>query len=118
MFKTLKGVKSAKTVMGSSSRLANSHGLSQELSKLNRLSVMNSARGFAKMELSGVQMRNPMIVTKKTLDQQVAILENQDIPKALKNSDDYVYRHMGNSDNSTRRMLKLLEVDSIEQLMD
>jgi glycine cleavage system pyridoxal-binding protein P len=44
----------------------------------------------------------------------VEILENKNIPKALKNSDDYVYRHMGNSTNSTNYMLKELGVESIE----
>ena len=66
---------------------------------------MSSVRNFAVMELSGVQLRDQMTVTKKVLDKQVAILENENIPKTLKNSDDYVYRHMGNSNHSTNKML-------------
>lgn len=40
-------------------------------------------------------------MTKSILDKQVDIQKNEKIPKELKNSDDYTYRHMGNSDQST-----------------
>ena len=45
-------------------------------------------------------------------------MKNEDVPKQLKNSDEYVYRHMGNSDMSSKKMLSFLEVENIEQLMD
>ena len=40
------------------------------------------------------------------------------IPKELKNSDDYTYRHMGNSDISTQKILTYLGYDSIDGLMN
>lgn len=52
------------------------------------------------------------------MDKQVEIQKNTDIPKELKNSDDYTYRHMGNSDPGTEKMLAFLGYDSIDSLMN
>lgn len=52
------------------------------------------------------------------MDKQVDIQKNPDIPKELKNSDDYSYRHMGNSDPGTEKMLAFLGYDSIDSLMN
>lgn len=46
------------------------------------------------------------------------IQKNPNIPKELKNSDDYTYRHMGNSDIGTEKMLSFLGYDSIDGLMN
>jgi hypothetical protein len=73
---------------------------------------------FSKMEIAGRLLNNKMIITKQLLDQQVDILKNEDIPRALKSSDYYVYRHMGNSENSTKKILEFLGVESVDELMD
>ena len=51
------------------------------------------------MQLSGLQMNNKMFITQNVLEKQVAIMKDENIPKQLKASDEYVYRHMGNSMN-------------------
>lgn len=50
------------------------------------------------MEMSSLQLNDKLFVTKSILDKQVDIQKNENIPKELKSSDDYSYRHMGNSD--------------------
>jgi len=45
-------------------------------------------------------------------------MNNMAIPKKLKLTDEYIYRHIGNSDISTNTMLEYLNVSSIEELMD
>ena len=95
------------------------NNLSYELSKINRLSTLSS-RGFAKstFDMSGIQMKHGMTVTQKVLDQQVEILNNENIPGKLKNTDEYIYRHMGNSAHSTQRALDFIGCESMDQLMD
>ena len=75
-------------------------------------------RGSSSMDMSTLQMNNKMYVAKSILDKQVEIMKTDEVPKQLKMSDEYVYRHMGNSDKSTRKMLDFLECDTIETLMD
>mmetsp|Transcript_5566 Transcript_5566/g.9553 ORF Transcript_5566/g.9553 Transcript_5566/m.9553 type:complete len:108 (+) Transcript_5566:20-343(+) len=60
---------------------------------------MNQIRqaSTSSMEMTGLQMNNKMFITKQVLDQQVSIIKNKNIPSQLKQSDEYVYRHMGNS---------------------
>lgn len=70
------------------------------------------------MDMTSIQMNNKMFVSKAILDKQIEIMKSDDIPTQLKLSDEYVYRHMGNSDKSTKEMLKYLEVESIDHLMD
>lgn len=70
------------------------------------------------MDMSAIQMNNKMFVSKAILDKQIEIMKSSDVPTQLKLSDEYVYRHMGNSDKSTKEMLKYLEVDSIDHLME
>ena len=41
-------------------------------------------------------------------------MKNPNIPDVLKSSDNYVYRHMGNSYHSTRRMLDQLGYDNVD----
>jgi len=68
--------------------------------------------------MSSLQLNNKLFVTKSILDKQVDIQKNPNIPKELKNSDDYTYRHMGNSDIGTEKMLSFLGYDSIDGLMN
>lgn len=64
------------------------------------------------MQMSSLQMNNKMFITQSILQKQVEIMKNAKIPEALKSSDNYVYRHMGNSTHSTKRMLDQLGYDS------
>ena len=66
---------------------------------------------------SSLRSKNAMYITKQVLDDQVEILKNPDIPIELKSSDTYVYRHLGNSDVSTDRMLKDMKYDSMEDFI-
>jgi hypothetical protein len=59
---------------------------------------MFSSPTYSAMEMTSLQLNNKLFVTKSILDKQVDIQKNPNIPKELKNSDDYTYRHMGNSD--------------------
>ena len=70
------------------------------------------------LELTGLQMHNKMFVTKSVLDKQVEIMKDENIPKQLKLSDEYVYRHMGNSDISSQKILDTLGVKTIDELME
>ena len=69
-------------------------------------------------EMSELQMNNRMFITKKVLDKQVEIMKNDKISDNLKQSDTFVYRHMGNSENSTRRMLDFLKFDDMDKFID
>lgn len=68
--------------------------------------------------MSELQMNNRMFITKKVLDKQVEIMKNDKISDNLKQSDTFVYRHMGNSENSTRRMLDFLKFDDMDKFID
>lgn len=63
-------------------------------------------------------MNNKMFITKKVLDKQVDIMKNDSISDNLKPTDKFVYRHIGNSDRSTRIMLDYLKFDTMEQFID
>jgi glycine cleavage system pyridoxal-binding protein P len=52
------------------------------------------------------------------LDKQVEIMKNPNISTELKMSDDYVYRHIGNSDIATQVALDFLGVKTTNELMD
>ena len=84
----------------------------------NIMSGNLQVRASSAMELSGLQMNNKMFITKSVLEKQVAIMKDENIPKTLKASDEYVYRHMGNSAGSTKKILDFLGVASVEELMD
>ena len=45
-------------------------------------------------------------------------MKNDKIPENLKQSDQFVYRHIGNSENSTRRMLDFLKYNTVEEFID
>ena len=62
-------------------------------------------------------MNNNMFITKQVLDKQVEIMKNDKIPSDLKQSDAYIYRHLGNSEHSTRKMLDFMKYDSIENFI-
>lgn len=68
--------------------------------------------------MSSLQMNNKMFVTQTVLERQVQILKNIRIPEMLKNSDNYNYRHMGNSRYSTLIMLEKLGYRTIEEFID
>jgi len=91
--------------------------LATQGSILNGHSTMRNKSGSS-MDMSAIQMNNKMFVSKAILDKQIEIMKSSDVPTQLKLSDEYVYRHMGNSDKSTKEMLKYLEVDSIDHLME
>ena len=64
-------------------------------------------------------MNNKMFITQSVLEKQVEIMKDQNIPKQLKASDEYVYRHMGNSKGNTEKtILDFLGVATVEELMD
>lgn len=91
--------------------------LATQGSIMNGHSTMRNKSGSA-MDMTALQMNNKMFVSKSILDKQIEIMKSSDVPTQLKLSDEYVYRHMGNSDKSTNKMLEYLEVDSIDQLME
>lgn len=66
----------------------------------NVFSALTMARPLNTLELSGLQMQNKMYITKSVLEKQVEILKNDKIPKSLKPSDPYVYRHLGNTEEN------------------
>jgi glycine dehydrogenase len=45
-------------------------------------------------------------------------LHNQKISASLKPSDNFIYRHLGNDSKNTNEILKTLNVNSIEELID
>jgi len=63
-------------------------------------------------------MNNKMFISKQILEKQVTNMENQKISPRLKTSDEYVYRHIGNSDESTQTALDVIGCETIDQLMD
>ena len=63
-------------------------------------------------------MNNKMFITKKVLEKQVEILKNDKIPEDLKQSDKFVYRHLGNSELGTRKMLDFMKYDTIESFIN
>lgn len=69
-------------------------------------------------DMSELQMNNRMFITQKVLQKQVDIMKNEKIPENLKQSDQFVYRHIGNSENSTRRMLDFLKYNTVEDFID
>ena len=84
----------------------------------DRNSLENSFTSILKKSVLSLKFFTKLFVTKSILDKQVDIQKNPDIPKELKNSDDYTYRHMGNSDIGTEKMLAFLGYDSIDSLMN
>jgi len=76
-----------------------------------------TTRNFSVLEMTGLQMSNKAFITKSVLEKRAEIMKNEEIPSKLKNSDDYVYRHMGNSEIATQNMLDFLGCKDIDQLM-
>jgi len=52
------------------------------------------------------------------LKQQEKIMHNKALSPRLKNSDEFVYRHIGNGQSSTAHCLKVCGVESMEELLD
>lgn len=52
------------------------------------------------------------------MEKQVEIIENHNISKRLKTSDEYIYRHIGNSEASISRMLKAIGSESLEDFIN
>jgi glycine cleavage system pyridoxal-binding protein P len=52
------------------------------------------------------------------LDKQIEILENENIPASLKQSDPYIYRHIGNSEISTYKMLETIGCKDLDELIN
>jgi len=63
-------------------------------------------------------MNNKMFVTQTVLEKQVEIMKNPRIPEMLKNQDNYVYRHMGNSRYSTQIMLEKLGYKTLDEFIE
>lgn len=96
------------------------------LAKRNSLTVLRAVRPMKMVqsryfvsasELSSLQIKNDLFIKRAILSKQVEILNNEEIPSSLKNSDDYIYRHIGNSQKSTQKMCDYIGVDSVEQLV-
>ena len=86
---------------------------------VSAMGTFNPKRSIASnpLDISGLQMNNNMFVTKQVLDKQVEIMRNEKIPNDLKQSDAYVYRHLGNSEHSTRKMLDFMKYDTIDNFI-
>jgi len=54
----------------------------------------------------------------KEFQREVEIIDNKQISPRLKTSDEYVYRHIGNSDFNTNKALKVIGVETMEELMN
>lgn len=101
------------------SSLLSSSGLkSAQVPALSLMNGMSVRHVQSSREMSELQMNNRMFITKKVLDKQVEIMKNDKISDNLKQSDKFVYRHMGNSENSTRRMLDFLKFDDMDKFID
>ena len=84
-----------------------------------QLNLIASVRNFgSNLMMSELQMNNRMFITQKVLEKQVEIMKNDQIPESLKQSDQFVYRHIGNSEQSTRRMLDFLKYDTLENFIN
>jgi len=68
--------------------------------------------------MEGMRLNNKMYITKNILDKQVEIMKNEDIPKALKPTDMYAYRHLGNSEHSTKKMLDFLGYENMDKFIN
>ena len=85
---------------------------------MNNISMRRAFSGSVLQTLAdSKQDYNRTFLNKKILDQQVELIQDDDISPQLKNSDGYVYRHIGNSEVSTQRALDFLGVSSMEELM-
>ena len=73
---------------------------------------MNQSRQFAILSTSMGSM------TKEILEEKASIINDDKISSQLKNSDTYTYRHIGNSEISSKKALNFLGVSSIDELMD
>jgi len=59
-------------------------------------------------------MKNDMYIKRAILNKQVEILNNEAIPQKLKNSDGYIYRHLGNSNHGVQKMLETIGCSSMD----
>ena len=73
---------------------------------------------YTSQELGTLQMGSKMFIDKQVLKAQVDILNNEKIPSELKASDQYIYRHIGNSEHSINKILEELKVSTVDELMD
>lgn len=81
-------------------------------------SDLNEGHYPTSLQMSSLQMNNKMFVTKTVLEKQVDIMRNPRIPEMLKNQDNYVYRHMGNSLYSTNTMLSKLGYKTLDEFIE
>lgn len=105
------------------------------MSKLGRFGIVNTGvknqiiagnmvqqRSMADSVLSQLgankQEYNRTFLTKKILEEQVSLISDDNISPQLKNSDGYVYRHIGNSETATKRALDFLGVSSMNELVE
>ena len=73
---------------------------------------------YTSSDLGNLQMGSKMFIDKQVLKAQVDILNNDKIPSQLKASDQYIYRHIGNSEHSIKKILEELKVSSVDDLMN
>lgn len=85
---------------------------------MSKLGNFNPSRtAVTSMDMSALQMNNKMFISRQVLEKQVDIMKNDKIPEDLKQSDPFVYRHLGNSEMGTRKILDFLKYDSIESFI-
>jgi glycine cleavage system pyridoxal-binding protein P len=63
-------------------------------------------------------MNNKDMIENLKFEKQVEILESKEISSQLKTSDEYVYRHIGNSQVTIDKALKTLGLNNIDELID
>lgn len=91
-----------------------------QLTGLKASSVFGSvsARGATTISNLKGQVRSSSKLSECGLEKQVEIMKNPEISTMLKMSDDFVYRHIGNSDIATQVALDFLNVKTTNELME
>ena len=92
--------------------------LQAQVSKFNSLPALSQSRDFSDRIGSTLSQNNQLFISKVILNKQLAYLQNPKISKALKPSDNFIDRHLGNPNKQVDEMLSTLDVSTIDELMD
>jgi glycine dehydrogenase len=89
------------------------------LSKISRSAIQTTRTAQASIMRTQIKGFNTVNFEKinqeaKILEKHVEIMENSSISNRLKQSDEFVYRHIGNSIESNQKALETLGVGSME----
>ena len=105
--------------LSSASRLLQLSKVSQQItpSYMRSVTQMNHTLTMTSMMRFGSDIKELHKGTHE-FQREVSIIENQAISPRLKTSDEYIYRHIGNSEISTNKALKTIGVNSIDELME